>query len=171
LLEVQDSTEMDQLKWHHTLEAEDGSFETEIAVPVLNEENDPEVNTTTPVSEIVMAENETIVELNQKKMSVRKAKLNSLALTNVIEEGKKKMIELDIPAIRHRRKTRQTRQLKCLQEELNSYLADESGSSKFNWIMSTLDKDSSSSVCDNRIEYRLMMKGCWITPPGDPGDP
>jgi hypothetical protein len=49
-----------------------------------------------------------------------------------------------------------------------AYLADESGSSKFNWIMSTLAKDSSTSMYNNRLEYRLMKKGCWIAPQGPP---
>jgi hypothetical protein len=168
LLEVQDNTEMDQLSWHQSLEAEDGTSADEIPVPNLNQDDNTEVNSPTTRSTIVMAENETVVEINQKKMTVRKATLNVMSLTDVVASGKKKMIELDIPAIRHRRKCRQKRELKALQDELNAYLADESGSSKFNWIMSTLEKDSSTSMYDNRLEYRLMKKGCWIAPPGPP---
>jgi hypothetical protein len=180
-LEIQDTTEMDQLEWHQTLEDDDDEFADEIAVPVLTDENEVDdegdnanesTNTrTSQRSAIVLADNETVIQVGKaqkKKMTVRKAKLNSLALSDIIASGQKKMVELDIPAIRHRRKSRQQRQLKALQLELDSYLADETGSSKLNWILETLDRDSMASASDLRLEYRLMCKGCWITPAGDP---
>jgi hypothetical protein len=101
-------------------------------------------------------------------MTVRKAKLNPLVLSDIIAKGHLKMEELHIPAIRHRRKSRQKRQLKALQQELDTYLADENGSGKLKWIMDTLERDSVASASDIRLEYRLMKKGCWITPAGSP---
>jgi hypothetical protein len=171
-LEIQDTTKMDQLKWHQTLEDHYGELAEEVAVPILNKDNavdnDGENNNDTGAmdepqrSTIVLANNESNIQVGKvqkKKMTVRKAKLNTLALSDIVAKGHLKMIELDIPAIRHRCKLRQKRQLKALQLELDTYLADESGSSKFNWIMETLEKDLLASTSDIRLEYRQMKKG------------
>jgi hypothetical protein len=179
-LEIQDTTEMDQLEWHLTLEDDDEELAVEVAIPILNEDNEVDdegesdtndVTMNAPLrSTIVLEDNETSIQVGKvqkKKMTVRKAKLNPLALSDIVAKGHLKMIELDIPAIRHRRKQRQKRQLQALQQELNTYLSDEHGSSKLSWILSTLERDSLASASDIRLEYRMMKKGCWIVPAGD----
>jgi hypothetical protein len=180
-LEIQDTSEMDPLEWHQTLEDNDEELAEEVAVPILNEDNqvdnEAENDNATGVADnpqrttIVLADNETSIQVGKvqkKKMTVQKAKLNLLALSDILAKGHLKMIELDIPAICHRRKLRQKRQLKALQQELDTYLANKNGSSKLNWIMETLDKDLLASASNIRLEYRQMKKGSWITPAGEP---
>jgi hypothetical protein len=96
-----------------------------------------------------------------KSVLVRKAKFNPLAVTNIVENGRAKIIQQDIPSIRFRQKWRIKRERKTLQEELNHYLASQDGSSKYETIMESFNKTGAS---DDRVEYRLMMKQMWIEP-------
>jgi hypothetical protein len=135
-------------------------------VPVINPnvpaavEGNSDVNTRTTC--IDMSEKDTVVQVSKtKSVIVRKAKLNPLAVTNIIEKGREKIRQLDIPAIRFRQKCRIKRERKTLQQELDHYLASRSGSTKFSQIMNSLKEVNTS---DLRVEYRLMMKQMWIEP-------
>jgi hypothetical protein len=168
------------MEWHSTLENNDDELNEDVAIPILDDDNagdnegDNEVNPATlnraQGSEIVLDDNQTSITVGnpEEKNDGEKSELNPLALSDIVATGHRKMVELNIPAIRHRRKSRQKRELKALQEELNTYLADENGSSKLKWILDALDNDSLASASDIRLEYRLMKKGCWITPAGSP---
>jgi hypothetical protein len=116
-LKVKDITEMDQMEWHSTLEDNDKELTEEVAFSILNKDNerdnkgDNEINAATSTAprqlEIVLDDTQTSISVGRtarKTMTVRKAKLNPLALSDIVAKGHRKMVELDIPVICHRQK-------------------------------------------------------------------
>jgi hypothetical protein len=163
--EVEDMGDMDLLAWEERLQDEDEDDDG------LTEEPDREIDeaaentgeaTRRTTARINVSDKETVVQVGKtKSVLVRKAKMNPLAVTNIIENGQAKIRLLDIPSIRYRSKMRVIRERKTLQQELDHYLASQNGSTKFKSIIESL-KESGSS--DHRVEYRLMMKQMWIAP-------
>jgi hypothetical protein len=167
--ETEDMDEMDLLAWEHAQEAEDAELED----PIIDATGTSTDNTlvTTNIEEpaslpsttrIVISDKETVVQIGKdKSVAVRKAKLNKLALTNIVKKGQEKVKKMDIPAIRYRHKCRVRRERKTLQQELDKYLSSQNGSSKFKSITEALKEKGCSEL---RVEFALMKKGLWIAP-------
>jgi hypothetical protein len=112
-------------------------------------------------------ETEVIIGTSNKKVKVRKAKLNRLGLRDVYNEGRLKMEAMKIPEVRFRRRCRIRREINTLQKELDCYLSNKDGSAKMKELRSKLDTSSINASSDLRVEYRLMKKNLWIAPTGD----
>ncbi len=100
---------MDLLAWEERLQDEDEDDDG------LTEEPDREIDeaaentgeaTRRTTARINVSDKETVVQVGKtKSVLVRKAKMNPLAVTNIIENGQAKIRLLDIPSIRYRSKT------------------------------------------------------------------
>jgi hypothetical protein len=140
-----------------------------ITEPATVEPTTPTVNVqptnTVDSTHIVVDEAETVVQIGKsKKVSVRKAKFNRMGVTNVIEKGRQKMIEMNIPDRRFRRKCRIERETKTLQKELDNYLSSMDGTPK---LQSILSKLKGTETSNERVEFRMMKKGLWVVPNRD----
>jgi hypothetical protein len=87
-----------------------------------------------------------------------------MGIADLASKGKQKMMTMNIPEIRFRKRCRLRREKETLQKELDNYLNNEEGSSKFESIMEGLDSKEDASISEKRIEFGLMKKGIWITP-------
>jgi hypothetical protein len=109
-------------------------------------------------------ETEVVIGTSKKKVRVRKAKFNNMSLKDVYEEGRRKMIVMKIPDVRHRRVCRIKRELTTLQKELNDYLTNKEADSKMKLLKETLRPKVTDARSAQRVEYRLMKKNLWIVP-------
>ncbi len=109
-------------------------------------------------------ETEVTIGTSNKKVKVRKAILNKMGLQDVYNLGRAKMILLKIPDIRFRKQCRLKREMVTLQQELNNYLTNKDGQSKMQSLLAQLRSEVILPQTENRVEFRMMKKLCWIDP-------
>jgi hypothetical protein len=109
-------------------------------------------------------ESKVTIGKQKKKVKVRKARFNNMALRDVYEEGRQKMILMKIPDVRHHRVCRIKHEIKTLQKELNNFLTNKDAESKIKILNDILKPKSTDAVLSRRVEFRLMKKNLWIVP-------
>jgi hypothetical protein len=101
------------------LDDEDNLLDDEAAV--VDERQSTNVQAEIGIDEVVVGKKE------KKKVKVRRLPLHRLAIEDIFEVGKAKMIGIDLPATRHRAKQRRQRERVALHDNLRAFL-DEMGS-------------------------------------------
>lgn len=115
----------------------------------LDDEIEEEQNNSTVEQEMIN------IEINGKVIkNVTKAKLNRVALSNIVKCGIQKMIDSKITEVRYRTKCRKQRENKALQDELYNDLNKEGARCEVTQFINRL-KDKNDRVFNNRFRRSI----------------